>query len=117
MDLKSSTPTLIRITSARKYTELSSFTARHDLTHKSGIPTPRQPWRQSDPPPTQIGKLTPEDVGKRIVIRSGDFLGTVYGTLLAVYPHKSLVHFTCVQLYGKKELTFRNDTETLVVDF
>lgn len=76
----------------------------------------KQPgWRETDPPATTVGELSPDDVGKRVVIRSGDFLGTVYGTLLAVSPHSNLVSFTCVQLYGKKALTFRNDLEALVV--
>lgn len=77
--------------------------------------TPHQ-WRQDDPPATIVADLKPEDFGARVVIRSGDFLGTVYGTLLGVSPHPTLVAFTCVQLYGKKLLTFRNDLEAIVVD-
>lgn len=117
MDLKSSTPTIIRITSAQKYTARRSFTDRNDLTAVPGIPVPRQPWRITDPPPITVAELSPDEVGKRIVIRSGDFLGTVYGTLVGVNPHRNLVAFTTIQLHGKRELTFRNDTEALVVDF
>jgi hypothetical protein len=73
-------------------------------------------WRENDPPEKTIADLTPEDFGRRVVIRSGDFLGTVCGTLLLVHPHPTLVAFTCVQLYGKKLLTFRNDMEVIVVD-
>lgn len=116
MAQRSSTPTVVRITSAQKYTAQSSFTARHDLTTGS-IPTQRKPFRLTDPDPTEIGKLGPDTIGKRIVIRSRDFLGTVYGTLVGVNPHGNLVHFTSIQLMNKKELTFRNDTEVVVLDF
>lgn len=115
MDPRSSTPTIVRITSAQKFTARRSFMERHDGS--TGIPVPRMPWRRSDPPPITVGDLTPDEVGKRVVIRSGDFLGTVYGTIIGVNPHRNLVKFTTIQLYGKKELTFRNDTEALVVDF
>lgn len=115
MALKSSTQTVVRITSAQKYTERNSFTARHDGS--TGIPVPRRPFRDSDPEPKTVGELGPDDIGKRIVIRSGDFLGTVYGTLLGVHPHARLVNFTAVQLIHKRELTFRNDTDAVVLDF
>lgn len=75
-----------------------------------------QHWRKEDPPATTVGELSPEDLGGRIVIRTGDFIGTVYGTLLAAFPHPTLVHFSCVQVQGKKLLTLRNDTEAIVVD-
>jgi hypothetical protein len=87
-----------------------------DFSGPSPIPVPRKTWRVDDPPAKTVADLVPEDIGKRIVIRSGDFLGTVYGTLLGICPHPSLVAFTGVQLYGKKELTFRNDMEALVLD-
>lgn len=80
------------------------------------IPVQRRGWREDDPPAKTIADLTPEDFGYRVVIRSGDFLGTVCGTLLLVYPHPSLVAFTCVQLFGKNLLTFRSDMEVIVVD-
>lgn len=112
---KSSTPTVLRITSAQKYAgRTSSLVERQDLTAK--VPLPRRSFRATDPPATTVGGLTPDDVGCRVVIRSGDFLGTVYGTLLDVHPHENLVRFTCVQLYGKKLLTFRNDMEAVVLD-
>lgn len=113
MEARSSTATVVRVTSAQKYAGLSSFTE----THSPGVPRPRKSFRASDPDPKVVMELTPDDVGKRIVIRSGDFLGSIYGTLLGVNAHKSLVHFTSIQLYGKKELTFRDDTEVLVLDF
>lgn len=87
-----------------------------DYSGPGPIPVPRRTWRADDPPSKTVADLAPEDFGKRVVIRSGDFLGTVYGTLLGVNPHLSLTAFTTVQLYGKKELTFRNDMEALVVD-
>lgn len=114
MDLKSSTPTTLRITSAQKYVAQSSFTERTDCS--TPIPTPRRAFRETDPPAKTIGDLAPEDYNKRVVIRSGDFLGTVYGTLLSAKAHPSLRQFTIVQLWQKKELTFRNDMETLVLD-
>lgn len=85
------------------------------LRQKGFIPTPRN-WRKEDPPSTTVAELGPDDFGNRVVIRSGEFLGTVYGTLLDVQAHPSLVHFTSVQLYGKKLLTFRDDTEVIVVN-
>lgn len=115
MEARSSTPTITRITSAQKYTGLNSFTARHDLT-AGPIPVQRRPFRADDPPPKEIGELGPADLGKRVVIRSRDFLGTIYGTLLGVHAHGSLVHFTTVQLWQKRELTFRDDTEIVVLD-
>lgn len=87
-----------------------------DFSGPGTIPLPRRVWREDDPPAKTVGDLAPGDFGKRVVIRSGDFLGTVYGTLLTVNPHTSLRAFTTVQLYGKKELTFRNDMEALVVN-
>lgn len=79
------------------------------------IPTQRD-WRKEDPPSTTVGDLSPEDFGGRVVIRSGDFLGTVIGLLLDAHAHPSLVKFTTVHLLGKKPLTFRNDLEVIVVD-
>lgn len=132
MEQRCSTQTITRITSVQKYTGRNTFGQEselpkaqsrqridetHDMTHPDGVPIPRRRWRDDDPEPTNIGLLSPEDLGKRIVIRSGDFLGTVYGTLLGVTPHPNLLHFTSVQLYGKKELTFRSDTEVIVLDF
>lgn len=114
MGPSSSTPTIIRITSATKFTERRSFTDRMDLS--GDVPTPRRPFRQTDPDPKLIDELGPEDFGKRIVIRSGDFLGTIYGTLLGVHAHRNLVAFTTIQLWQKKELTLRNDTEVVVLD-
>lgn len=73
-------------------------------------------WRKTDPEPKEVCELTPEDFGARVVIRSGEFLGTVCGTLMDVYAHSALVHFTCVQLSGKKLLTFRNDIEVIVME-
>lgn len=117
MDQRSSIPTITRITSAQKYTGLSSFMARHEMTNPLGIPTQRRTFRESDPEPKTIGDLTPDDFGKRLVIRSRDFLGTVYGSLLGIKAHGSLVNFTTISLWQKKELTFRNDTEVVVLDF
>lgn len=116
MDLKSSTPTTIRVTSAQKFAARGSFSERNELTALNGIPTPRRAFRETDPPSKTIGELTPEDYNKRLVIRSGDFLGTVYGTLLSAAAHPNLRQFTIVQLWQKKELTFRNDMEALVLD-
>lgn len=105
------------ITASRSTSALLAIAVlERDFSGPSPIPVPRRTWRTDDPPAKTVADLVPEDFGKRVVIRSGDFLGTVYGTLLGVYPHPSLVAFTTVQLYGKKELTFRNDMETLVVD-
>lgn len=92
-----------------------SAAIRHLLSRNGFIPTQRN-WRKHDPPDTTVGQLGPDDFHKRVVIRSGEFLGTVYGTLLDVQPHPNLVHFTTVQLYGKKLLTFRDDMEAIVVD-
>lgn len=83
--------------------------------HSFRIPVQRS-WREEDPPTTTVGELSPDDCGGRVVIRSKEFLGTVCGTLLDVHPHPSLVHFTSIQLLGKKILTFRNDIEAIVVD-
>lgn len=123
MGPKSSTLPTTRITSAEKFTGPSSFGRRepanietHDFTHPDGIPIPRRTWRKEDPPATTVGELSPDDFGCRVVIRSGEFLGTVYGTLLGVRPHANMRHFTTIQLYGKKELTFRNDWEVIVLD-
>lgn len=85
------------------------------LEKRAVIPTQRG-WRKEDPPTTTVGELGPDDFGGRVVIRSGDFLGTVIGTLLDVQPHPSLVCFTTVRLLGKKSLTFRDDIEVIVVD-
>jgi hypothetical protein len=117
MALKSSTPTVVRITSAQKFTAPNSFTDRHDLTIHPRLPVQRKTFRENDPDPKLVGELGPDEIGKRVVIRSGSFLGTVYGTLLGVHPHGNLVHFTSIQLIHKKELTFRNDTEVVVLDF
>lgn len=117
MGPNSSTRTQRRTTSVRRIAERRSSTLlaqRLSQPNVLTIPAQRH-WRADDPDPTTIGELTPDQFGKRIVIRSGDFLGTVYGTLLGVAPHV-LVHFTTVQLYAKKELTFRNDMEVLVLD-
>lgn len=116
MGQKSSTLTTTRITSAQKFTGPSSFMARHDLTALDGKLTQRRAFRETDPPAKTVSELAPDDIGHRVVIRSGDFLGTVYGTLLAVHPHDSLTRFTCVQLYAKKLLTFRDDMEVVVLD-
>lgn len=115
MALKSSTPTVVRITSAQKYTGQSSFMETHDTT--GPFPVRRKSFRIDDPESVKVSDLGPDDVGKRIVIRSKEFVGTVYGTLIGVHPHGNLVHFTTVQLFGKKELTFRNDTEAVILDF
>lgn len=72
-------------------------------------------WRKNDPPRKTVDDLDPGDFHKRVVIRSGEFIGTVCGVLLDTHPHPSLVHFTCVQLYGNKLLTFRDDVEVIVL--
>lgn len=114
---RSSTPTVVRITSAEKSTALSSFMAKYETTEPPVRVLPRRrKFRETDPQAKKIADLSPDDFGKRIVIRSGDFLGTVYGTILSVHAHRNLVHFTTVQLWQKKELTFRNDTEVVVLD-
>lgn len=74
-------------------------------------------WREDDPPETTVGELGPDDLYRRVVIRSKDFLGTIYGTLVGVHAHPHLVHFTCIQIHGKKELTLRDDVEAIVLDF
>lgn len=95
----------------RRAEAIAAHRRRERVTH---IPT--EAWRQGDPPATMVGELSPNDLGGRVVIRTGDFLGTVYGTLIGIEPHPSLVAFSCVQLQGKRLLTLRNDLETIVVD-
>lgn len=104
------------ITASRSPSALLAIAVQEKDYTVGPIPVPRRTWRVDDPPAKTVADLGPEDFGKRVVIRSGDFLGTVYGTLLWTERHAALVHFTTVQLYGKKELTFRNDMETLVID-
>jgi hypothetical protein len=77
---------------------------------------PTQRWRETDPAPTTLGELTPDDYYKRVVLRTKDFIGTVYGTLLHTAPHTGFQNFTTIQLWNKRELTLRNDTECLVLD-
>lgn len=91
-------------------------TALTELLNKRLVIPAQRDWRKEDPPASTVGELGPDDFGGRVVIRSGNFLGTVIGTLLDVNAHPSLVHFTTVQLLGKKPLTFRNDMEVIVVD-
>lgn len=99
-----------RSTSARRIAERrSSFRGRSTTTVSRN-------WRVDDPEPTTVGELGPDEIGARIVIRSRDFLGTVYGTLLGVEAHSGFVNFTTVHMWKKKELTFRNDTEVIVLD-
>lgn len=74
-------------------------------------------WRFDDPPAKTVGELGPEDLRHRVVIRTKEFMGTIYGTLVGVHTHPALVHFTCVQVHGKKELVIRDDTEVVVLDF
>jgi hypothetical protein len=78
-------------------------------------PHPRRLFRDSDGPSITVGELSEAHIGHRLVIRSGDFLGTVMGTLADVHGSRML-HFTTVQLEGKKEITFRNDTPVLVLN-
>lgn len=101
------------ITVSRSAAMSEMLNRRSDL-----IPLPRRRnWRETDPPSTTVDQLSPDDFGKRVVIRSGNFLGTVYGTLLDVHPHPTLSsRFTCVMLYGKRLLTFRNNMEVVVLD-
>jgi hypothetical protein len=88
--------------------------AREDLS--TGIPVQRNKFRANDPAPTTISKLSSGDYGRRVVIRTGEFLGTVCGVLLEAHPHSSLRQFICVQLREKKELTLRGDMEVIVLD-
>lgn len=62
----------------------------------------------------QVDDLSPDQFGKRVVIRSAN--GSVCGVLLYTHPHPSLIHFTCVKLVGKIVLTFRSDLDTVVVE-
>lgn len=113
MGPNSSTRINTRSTSAPRIVERRS--SSRDRSTPTPRPTTRQ-WRIDDPEPETVGSLTPDQIGARIVIRSRDFLGTVYGTLIGVHPHPGFMHFTTVQLWKKKELTFRNDTEVLVLN-
>lgn len=115
MGPKPSTLTGTRTSSARRIVERRSTSPARSTITARAAQTPRV-WRIEDPEPTTVGELTPEQIGARIVIRSRDFLGTVYGTLLGVQAHPGFTHFTTVQLWKKKELTFRNDTEVLVLN-
>lgn len=111
-----STPTSTRIISARRTAERRSSSGPGRSAAREVIrikPTTRR-WRADDPPAKTIGTLGSDDIGKRVVIRSGNFIGTVYGTLLEVREHV-MVHFTTVILAGRKPLTLRNDIETLVL--
>jgi hypothetical protein len=92
-----------------------SYSEEYELTDPSGIPQLRPLFRQSDPPSTTVGGLSPEMKGCRVVIRSKKFLGTVCGVVENVSPHPTLSRFTTVRLSGKLPLTFRNDTECLVI--
>jgi hypothetical protein len=60
--------------------------------------------------------LGPDEIGKRVVIRSGDFLGTLCGVLVGVSPHISLGNFTNVQFSMGRPVALRDDMETLLLD-
>jgi hypothetical protein len=72
-------------------------------------------WRHDDPPATTVGKLNPDCFGRRIVIRSGDFLGTLCGILVGASAHPSLSGFSNVLLHGQRKITLRDDTEALLL--
>lgn len=74
-------------------------------------------WRQHDPDPTVVSQLNPDQFGKRVVIRSHDVVGTVYGTLLESAPHDSMPDFTVIHLFQQTPYLLRNDTEVIVLDF
>jgi hypothetical protein len=73
-------------------------------------------WRRDDPPSVGLAQLTPDDFGKRVIIRSEHELGTVFGTLWSVSPHPTLSGYLRVQLHNSRPLVLRADLEAVVVD-
>lgn len=74
-------------------------------------------WREDDPSPTTVDLLSPDQFGKRVVIRSQQVAGTIYGTLLESSPHETMIDFTVIHLYQQTPYLLRNDTEAIVLDF
>lgn len=72
-------------------------------------------YRQEDSP-RRVGDLGPDDFFKRVVIRSKDLAGTIYGTLLDAHSHPTVLGHTLIQMHGKKELILPDDMEAVVLE-